>query len=89
MSAISNNILIAEGIFIRGMKKKNIGYSVWSTGKCHLNGTDLFKNASDFPGEKWASFRQAKWLPTKCETNYQCGVPIQIDTVPLLLGTNF
>ena len=52
---------------------------------------DLFKKASDFPGEKWACSLGDRLIgsPTKCETNYQSGVPIQINTVPLLHGTNF
>ena len=53
MSAISNNTVNGEGIFISEMKK-NIEYAVSSTGKCHLNIADLFKKASDFPVEKWA-----------------------------------
>lgn len=53
MSAISNNTVNGEGMFISGMKE-NIECTVSSTGKCHLNIADLFRKASDFPGEKWA-----------------------------------
>ena len=90
ISAISNNTVNGEGIFISGMKK-NIEYAAWSTGKCHLNIADLFKKAWDFPGEKWACplGDRLSGSPTKCETNYQSGVPTQINTVPLLHGTNF
>ena len=90
MSAISNNTVNGEGMFISGMKE-NIECTVSSTGKCHLNIAALFKKASDFPGEKWACSLgdRLSGSPTKCETNYQSGVPIQINTVPLLHGTNF
>lgn len=92
MSAIPNNTVNGEGIFNSGMKKKkNIYYAVWSTGKCHLNIADLLKKVSDFLGEKWACSHRDRLSgsPIKCETNYQNGVPIQINTVPLLHGTNF
>lgn len=42
MSAISNNTVNGEGMFISGMKK-NIECTVSSTGKCRLNIADLFK----------------------------------------------
>ena len=40
MSAISNNTVNGEGMFISGMKE-NIECTVSSTGKCHLNIADL------------------------------------------------
>ena len=45
LSAISNNTVNGEGIFISGMKKKkkNFEYGVWSTGECHLNIADPLK----------------------------------------------
>ena len=65
MSAISNNTVNGEGMFI--------------SGKMLLEHCRSFKKSFRFP---WREIGDLSM-------NYQCGVPIQINTVPLLRGTTF